>query len=96
MFSSCFKKYCCDFCQTNYLSIYRTHLHEICRIRRSLAADKRCYFFDLSRDVALWQPILLAKSTAFPHLVVGMTFARAVPPAKGDVPQRRVINRTAC
>jgi len=28
-------------CHTNYLSIYRTDLHEICRIGRTLAADER-------------------------------------------------------
>ena len=30
-----------DFSQTNYLNIYRTDLHEICRIGRTLSVDER-------------------------------------------------------
>jgi len=30
-----------DFCQTNYLSIYRADLREICRIGKTLAVDER-------------------------------------------------------
>ena len=29
-----------NFCQTNYLNIYRTYLHEICMIGRTLAVDE--------------------------------------------------------
>jgi len=50
-----------DFCQTKYLNVYRTNLHEICRIGRTLAADERSevifqhmkLFFDPSKDVAV-------------------------------------------
>jgi len=30
-----------DFCQTNYLNIYRTILHEVCRLGRTLAVNER-------------------------------------------------------
>jgi len=33
------------FRQTHYLNIYRTDLHEICRIGRTLAVDERCYVY---------------------------------------------------
>jgi len=36
-----FYKYLSDFCQTKYLNIYRTDLHEICRTGRTLAVGKR-------------------------------------------------------
>jgi len=36
-----FKNIFSDFCQTNYLNIYRADLHEICRIGRTLAVDER-------------------------------------------------------
>ena len=70
----------CDFCQTNYLNIYQTDLHEICRICRTLAVDKgsEVIFFDLSRDVAVAASLvdkIDLQSTAC------MTFARAAPPA---------------
>ena len=40
MFCKCFIfLYFSDFCQTNYLNIYWTDLHEICRIGRTLAVD---------------------------------------------------------
>ena len=44
-----------DFSQTNYLNIYRTDLHEICRIGRTLSVDERSevIFVDSSRDVAV-------------------------------------------
>jgi len=50
-----FFKYFSDFCQTNHLNIYWTDLHEICRIGRTLAADKwrEVNFFDPSGDVAM-------------------------------------------
>ena len=43
------------FCQTNYLNIYRTDLHEICTIVRPLAVDElfEVIFFDPSRHVAV-------------------------------------------
>ena len=44
MFCSClfyFISIFSDFCQTNYLNIYQTDLHEICRIGRTLAVDER-------------------------------------------------------
>jgi len=39
-----------DFCQTNYLNICRTDLHEICRIGQPSAVDERSEvtFFDPS------------------------------------------------
>ena len=55
MFCCCFKIYFSDFCQTNYLNIYRTDLRKICRIVRTLAVDERSevIFFDPSRDVTV-------------------------------------------
>ena len=41
VFCCCFKIYFSDFCQTNYLNIYRTDLRKICRIVRTLAVDER-------------------------------------------------------
>ena len=43
-----------DFCQTNYLNIYATDLHQICRVDRTAAVDERSEvsFFDHSRNVA--------------------------------------------
>jgi len=44
-------------------------------------------FFDPSKKTLPWQPILWAKSTSNPQLVVRITFARAAPSAydkKGD------------
>jgi len=70
-----------DFCQTSYLNIYRTDLHGICSIGRTLTADERPeVIFDPSRDVTV-ATNFVDKSTCIPHLVVRMTFARAAPPA---------------
>jgi len=33
-------KYFSDLCQTNYINIYRTDLHEICRTGTTLAVDE--------------------------------------------------------
>jgi len=84
MFRCCLKNIFSDFCQTNYLNVYRTDLHEIYRIGRTLAVDERreVIFFDLSRDVAIatnffWGGIDLQYTNT--HRVVHMTFARAAP-----------------
>jgi len=37
-------------------------------------------FFSIPQVTLPWQPISLAKSISFPHLLVRMTFARAAPP----------------
>jgi len=37
MFCCCFN----DFCQTNCLNIYRSDLHQICRLGRNIAVDER-------------------------------------------------------
>jgi len=44
-----------DFCQTDYLNIFRTDLLGICRIDRTVAVDERSEvaFFDPSRDAAV-------------------------------------------
>ena len=49
-----FKNIFSIFCQTNYLSVYQTDLHETCSIGRALAVDERSevIFFDPSKDVA--------------------------------------------
>ena len=54
-FADVFKIYFNDFCQTSYLNIYQTDLHEIFRIGRTLAVDERSevIFFDPSSDVAV-------------------------------------------
>jgi len=41
--------------------------------------DLKLFFFDPSREVLPWEPILRAKSTFSIHLVVRMTFARVAP-----------------
>ena len=84
MFCCCFFIffYFSDFCQTNYPDIYRTDLHDICRIGRTLAADERCeLIFSIPQGTLPWQPILWANLTSIPRLVVRMTFTRAAPPA---------------
>ena len=43
-----------DFCQTTYLDIYETDLHEICTVGRTLGVDERSeVFFDPPRSVAV-------------------------------------------
>ena len=78
-----FKNILSDFYQTNYLNIYRTDLHEICRIGRTLAVmDARSeVIFSIPQGTLPCQPMLSAESTFIPHLVVRMTFARAAPAA---------------
>ena len=53
--SACFAAVFNDFRQTNYLNIYQTDLHQICRVGRTMAVDERpeVSFFDLSKDVAV-------------------------------------------
>ena len=46
--------YFSDFCQTNYLNVYLTDLHEICRIGNLWPQTNDLkLFFDPSRDVAV-------------------------------------------
>jgi len=49
-----FKNIFSDFCQTSYLNVYQTDLHDTCSIGRALAVDERSevIFFDPSKDVA--------------------------------------------
>jgi len=79
MFCSCFYLHFSDLCQTNYLDIYRTDLHEICRVGRWIKLS--VIIFSIPQGTLPWQPILWTKSTFFPQLVVRMTFARSAPPA---------------
>jgi len=59
-----------DFFRTNYLDIYQTDLHEICRIGRTLSIDELSeVIFSISEGTLPWQPILWAKSTSNTHLV---------------------------
>jgi len=60
------------------LNIYRTDLHEICRISRPLVVD--IIFFGPSRDVVVTTNFV-GKIDSIPQVVVRMTFARAAPPA---------------
>ena len=47
-----------DFCQTDYLNIYRTDLHEICRIGGTSAVDERSEVtFLIPRGTLPWQPV---------------------------------------
>jgi len=60
-----------DFRQTNYLNIHQTDLHEIYSIGRTMAIDERCeVIFSIPQGTLPRQPILWAKSTSIPHLVV--------------------------
>ena len=49
------KVYFSHFCHINYLNIYWTDLHEVCRIGRTSAVDERSevIFFDPPRDIAM-------------------------------------------
>jgi len=43
-----------DFCQANYLNIYWTDLHQICRVARTTAVDERSEVsFSILMDVAM-------------------------------------------
>jgi len=55
LFKKIFLVYFSDFCQINYLNIYRTDLHEICRIYGTFVVDEQSVviFFDPSRDIAV-------------------------------------------
>jgi len=45
-----------DFCQTYYLSIYRTYLHRICRDGRTMAVDERREVrFSIPQGTLRWQ-----------------------------------------
>ena len=56
-------KYFSDFCQTNYLDICQTDLHEIYRICRTLVVDERFVVIaSIPHGTLPWQPILWAKS----------------------------------
>jgi len=80
MFRCCLKTFLVI--SVRHLNIYRTDLHEIFRIARTLAVDERSEVsFLISRRTLPWQPILWAKSTSITHLVVRLAFARAAPPA---------------
>ena len=66
-----------DFCQTNYLNIYRADLHKICTFGRTLTVDEGSeVIFWITKGTLPWKPILWVKSTSIPYLVVRMTFAR--------------------
>jgi len=50
-----------DFCQTNYLNIYRTNLHQLCRHGRTTAVDERSEVsFSITQGTSSLQPILFA------------------------------------
>jgi len=70
--------YFSDFCQSNYLNIYRTDLHEICRIGRTLGANEcsQVIFFDPSKGVAVATNVV----GKIDYQSTRMTFVRAVPP----------------
>jgi len=56
--------YFSDFYQTNYVNIYGTDVHEICRIGRTLAVDERSEaIFSTVQGTLPRQPILWAEST---------------------------------
>jgi len=57
-----------DLYQTNYFNIHRTNLHEICRIGNFGRKLNDLKLFLIPQKMLLWQPILWAKSTSFPHL----------------------------
>ena len=57
-FCPCFIFIFADFCQTNYLNIYRTNFHQICRVGRTMAADERSVVnVSISQGMLPWQPI---------------------------------------
>ena len=71
-----------DFCQPNYLNIFQTDLHEICRIGRTLGVTERSEFiFSISEGTLPWNQFCVTKSQIDLHsnLVLRMTFARAAP-----------------
>ena len=53
-----------DFWRANYLNIYWTDLHQICRIARTMTVDERPEVsFSFPQGTLPWQPVLREKST---------------------------------
>jgi len=53
-----------DFCQTIYLNIYWTDLHQICKDGRTTALDKQSEVkFFIPQGMLPWQPLSCAQST---------------------------------
>ena len=47
-----------DFCQANYLNVYQTDLHQMCRDGRTMAVDERAEVsFWIPQGMLLWQLI---------------------------------------
>ena len=79
MLCCCFLLYFSVIWQRNYLDIYRTDLYENRKIDRNLAVDERSQvIYSIAQETLLWQPILWAKSTSKLHVVVCVTFAKAL------------------
>jgi len=61
-----------DFCQTNYLNIYQTDLHQISRIGRITAADQRSEAsFSIPQGTLPWQPIFAGFIDFYPQMTDG-------------------------
>jgi len=79
-----------DSCQTNYLNIYRTELHEICRIDGTFAVDERSeVIFSPSGDFVV-ATNFADKIDLYPHLEVRMAFARAAAAAARHTTRRAI------
>ena len=83
--------FCCCF---NYLKIFlvisvrpviststRTIFTKFARLVELWPPMNDLVIFSIPQGMLPWQPILWAKSTSIPHLVVRIAFARAAPPA---------------
>jgi len=82
MFCLCFI-YFSDFCQTNYLSIYRTVLHKICRVGRTLAVDERSkVIFSICQRSLSWHPIFCLLN---PHLFITLYLHKKLSYCRGTV-----------
>jgi len=94
MFCWCFN----DFCQTNYLNIYWTYLHKICRFGRTLAVDERSevIFFDPSKDVAVATNYLLTESTPFSSHFISETKRHEEWTFPADISSEDIFLTLAC
>ena len=61
-----------DFCQTIYLNIYWTDLHQICKDGRTTALDKQSEVkFFIPQGMLPWQPLWCAQSTEWVRVTFG-------------------------
>ena len=66
-----------DFCRYNYLKIYRTNLHQVCRVGRTVAVDERSEVsFLIPHGTLLWQLTFVGIVGFYPQNCICMPFSR--------------------